>query len=104
MEMKRIYVLKRGGVTRDWRRLHNEEFHNLYTSSNIIRPIRSRRMRGAGHVECMGEVRNAYKILVRKVEGKKPLVRPRRRWEYNIRMDLRETEGGRCGLDSYGSG
>jgi hypothetical protein len=68
-----------------WRRLHNEELHNLYASLNIIRVIRSRRMRWAGKVPRMGEMRNTYKILVGKPEGKRPLGRPRRRWEDNIR-------------------
>jgi hypothetical protein len=64
----------------DWRKLHNEELHNLYSSPNIIRMIKSRRMRWAGHVPRMGETRNAYRILVGKPEGKRPLGRPRRRW------------------------
>jgi hypothetical protein len=71
-------------VTGDWRKLHNEELHNLYSAPNIIRMIKSRRMRWAGHVARMGETRNAYRILVGKPEGKRPLGRPRRR------MDLRE--------------
>jgi hypothetical protein len=73
-----------------WRRLHNEELHNLYSSPNIIRMIKSRRMRWAGHVTPMGETRNAYRILVGKPEGKRPLGRPRRRWVDNIKIDLRE--------------
>jgi hypothetical protein len=77
-------------VTGDWRKLHNEELHNLYSSPNIIRMIKSRRMRRAGHVARMGETRNAYRILVEKPEGKRPLGRPRRRWVDNIKMDLRE--------------
>jgi hypothetical protein len=64
-----------------WRRLHNEELHNLYVSQNIIRVTKSRRMRWVGHVEYMGEMRNPYKILVRKPEGRRPLRRPRHRWE-----------------------
>jgi hypothetical protein len=63
----------------DWRKLHNEELHNLYSSPNIIRMMKSRRMRWAGHVARMGEKRNAYRILVGKLEGKRPLGRPRRR-------------------------
>jgi hypothetical protein len=77
-------------VTGDWRKLHNEELHNLYSSPSIIRMIRSRRMRWAGHVVRMGEKRNAYRILVGKPEGRRPLRRPRRRWMDNIKMDLRE--------------
>jgi hypothetical protein len=70
--------------------LHNEELHNLYSSSSIVRMIKSRRMRWAGHVTRMGERRNAYRILVGKPEGRRPLGRPRRRWVDNIKTDLRE--------------
>jgi hypothetical protein len=76
----------------DWRKLHNEELHNLYSLPKIIRMIKSRRMRWAGHVARMGKKRNAYRILVRKPEGKRPLERPRRKWVYNIKIDLREIE------------
>jgi hypothetical protein len=68
--------------------MHNEELHILYSSPNIIRQIKSRRMRWAGHVARMGEERNVYKVLMGKPEGKRPLGRPRRRWEDE--MDLRE--------------
>jgi hypothetical protein len=78
-------------VTGDWRKLHNEELHNLYSSPNIIRMIKPRRMRWVGHVARVGETRNAYRILVGKPEGKRPLGRPRRRWVDNIKIDLRET-------------
>jgi hypothetical protein len=78
-------------VVGGWRRLHNEELHNLYASPNIIRVIKSRIMRWAGHVTGIREMRNAYRILVRKPEGKRPLGRPRYRWEDNILMVLRET-------------
>jgi hypothetical protein len=71
--------------------LHNEELHNLYSSADIIRQIKSRRMRWAGHVACMGEERKLYKVLVGKYKGKTPLGRPMCRWEDGIRMDLRET-------------
>jgi hypothetical protein len=77
-------------VTGDWTKLHNEELHNLYSSPNIIRMIKSRRMRWAGHVARMREMRNADRILVGKPEGKKPLGRPRRRLVDNIKIDLRE--------------
>jgi hypothetical protein len=77
-------------VTEGWRKLHNEELHNLYNSSCIIRMIKSRRMRWVGHVARMGEKRNAYKILVEKPAGKRPLGRQRRRWVGNIKMYLRE--------------
>jgi hypothetical protein len=73
-----------------WRKLHNEELHNLYSSSSIIRIIESRRMRWAGHVARMGEKRNVYRMLVGKPEGKRPLGRPRRRCTDNIKMNLLE--------------
>jgi hypothetical protein len=77
-------------VTGGWRKLHNEELHNLYSFPSIIRIIKSRRMRWAGCVARMGTRRNAYKILVGKPERRRPLGRPRRRWVENIKMDLRE--------------
>jgi hypothetical protein len=80
---------QREEVAGGWRRLHNEELHNLYASLNI-RAIKSRKVRWARYVERMGQMRNAYKLLVRKPEGKRPLVRPRRRWECKVRMDLKE--------------
>jgi hypothetical protein len=86
--LRRIFGPKRDGVTGGWRKLHNEEIHNLYSSPSIIRIIRSRRMRWAGHVARMGEWRNVYRLLVGKPEGKRPLGRPRRRWMDNIKMDL----------------
>jgi hypothetical protein len=92
-----IIIIERDEVTGEWRKLHNEELHNLYSSPDIIRQIKSRRMRWAGHVARMGEERKVYKVLVGKPEGKKPLGRPRRRWEDGIRMDLRET--GLVGVD-----
>jgi hypothetical protein len=76
---------------RSWRKLHNDEFHNLYPSPNIVRVIKSRRMRWAEHVARMGEVRGVYRVLVGKPEGKRTLGRLRRRWEDNIKMDVRET-------------
>jgi hypothetical protein len=87
--LRRIFGPKRAEVTRLCRKLHNEELHNLYSSSSIIRMIKSRRMRWAGHVARMGKKRNAYRILVGKPEGKRPLGRPRRRWVDNIKMDLK---------------
>jgi hypothetical protein len=77
-------------MTGNWRKLHNEELHNFYSSPNIIRMIKSRRMRWAGYVERMGAKRTAYRILVGKPEGKRPLGRPRRRWVNNIKKNLRE--------------
>jgi hypothetical protein len=70
--------------------LHNDELHRLYSSPNIIRVIKSRRMRRAGHVARMGEGIGFYRFLVGRSEGKRPLGRPRRKWEYNIKMDFRE--------------
>ena len=70
--------------------MHNEELNDLYSSPNTVRVIKSRRMRWAGHVARMVEERGAYRVLVRKLEGKRPLGRPRRRWVDNIRMDLQE--------------
>jgi hypothetical protein len=87
--LRRIFGPKRDEVTGEWRKLHNEELHNLYSSADIIRQVKSRRMR-AEHVARMGVERNVYKVLVGKPEGKRPLGRPRRRWEDGIRMDLRE--------------
>jgi hypothetical protein len=75
-------------VTGEWRRLHNKELYALYSSPNITCVIKSRRLRWEGHVACMGERRGAYRALVGKPEGRKPLERPRHRWEDNIKMDL----------------
>ena len=88
--LRKIFGAKRDEVTGEWRKLHNTELHALYSSPNIIRDIKSRRLRWAGHVARMGETRNAYRVLVGRPEGKRPLGRPRRRWEDNIKMDLRE--------------
>jgi hypothetical protein len=87
---RRIFGPKRGEATWEWRRLHNEELNDLYSSPNIIRVIKSRRMRWAGHVARMGEKRSAYRILVGRPEGRRPLGRHRRRWECNTEMDLQE--------------
>jgi hypothetical protein len=88
--LQRIFGPKRDKVTGEWRRLHNKELKDLYSSPDIIRAINSRRMRWAGHVTRMGEGRGAYRILVGRTEGKRQLGRPRRRWEDNIKMDLQE--------------
>jgi hypothetical protein len=77
--LRRIFGPKRDEVTGDWRKLHNEELHNLYSSPNILRMIKSRRMRWAGHVARMGETRNAYGRLVGKPEGNRSPGRPRHR-------------------------
>jgi len=91
---------RRDEVTGEWRRLHNEELNELYSSPNIVRVIKSRRMRWAGHVARMVEERGMYRVLVGKPEGKRPLGTPRRRWVDNIRMDLREVG---CGyMDWFG--
>jgi len=90
----RIFGPKRDEVTGEWRKLHNEELNDLYCSPNIVRVIKLRRMRWAGHVARMGERRGIYRVLVGKPEEKRPLGRPGRRWEDNIKMDLQE-EG--CG-------
>jgi hypothetical protein len=88
--LRRIFGPKRDEVTGGWRKLQNEELHGLYSSPSIVRVIKARRMRWAGNVARMGEVRDAYNILVGRPEGRRPLGRPRRGWEDNIKMDLRE--------------
>jgi hypothetical protein len=87
--MLRIFGPKReeGGSRK---RVHNDELHSLYSSPNVVTVIKARRMRWAGHVARMGEGRCVYRVLVGRPEGKRPLGRPRRRWEDNIKMDLRE--------------
>jgi hypothetical protein len=97
--LRRIFGPKRDEVTGEWRKLHNEELRDLYSSPSIIRIIKSRRMRWAGHVARMVK-RNAYRLLVGKPEGKRPLGRPRRRWVDNIRMNLGEV--GRGNVDWIG--
>jgi hypothetical protein len=91
-----VFGPKRDEVRGEWRKLHNEELNDLYSSSNIIRVIKSRRMIG-GHVARMGKRRGVYRVLVGKPEGKIPLGRPRRRWEANIMMNLQEVGCG--GMD-----
>jgi hypothetical protein len=91
--LRRMFGPKRDEVTGGWRKLH-EELHGLYSSPSIITVIKARMMRWAGHVAHMEEVRGAYNILVGKPEGRRPLGRPRHRWEDNISMDLREIEFG----------
>jgi hypothetical protein len=102
---KRIFGPKRDEVTGEWRKLHNEELHNLYSSPSIIRIIKSKRMRWLGHVAQMGggEKRNMYRLLVGKPEGKRPLGRPRCRWIDNIKMDILDRIGW-YGLDWCGPG
>jgi hypothetical protein len=91
-----VFGSKKDEVTGEWRKLHNEELSELYSLPNIVRVVKSRRMRLAGHVARMEEGRGVYRVLVGKPEGKRPLGRPRRRWEDNIKMDLQEV-GGSCG-------
>jgi len=90
MVLRRIFGPRRDEVMGEWRKLHNEELNDLYSSTNIVRVIKSRRMRWAGHVARMGEERGVYRVLVGKPEGKRPLGRPGLRWVDNIRMDLQE--------------
>src|SRR5215510_13087939 len=93
--LMRIFGPKRDEVTGEWRKLHNEELKDLYSSPRIVRVVKSRRMRWAVHVARMGEERGVHRVLVGKPEGKRPLGRPRRRWEDNIKMDLQEVRGSR---------
>jgi hypothetical protein len=92
--LRGVFGFKRDEVTGDWRRLHKEELNDLYSSPNIIRVIKSRITRWAGHVARMGEGRVAYRILVGIPEGRSALGRPRRRWDDNIKMDCQEVGWG----------
>jgi hypothetical protein len=92
--LRRIFGPKRDKVTREWRKMRNGELQNLHSSTDVIREIKSRRMRCGGHVARMGEGRNVYRVLVGKPEGKRPLERARRRWENGIKMDLTEISSG----------
>jgi len=85
-----LYIPRRDEVTGEWRRLHNEELNDLYSSPNIVRVIKWRRMRWAGHVARMGEESGMYGVLLGKPEGRRRLERPRRRWVDNIRMNLQD--------------
>jgi hypothetical protein len=98
--LRRIFGPNRDEATGEWRRLYNEELNDLYSSPNIVRVIKSRRMRWAAHVARMGERRGAYRILVRRPEGRRPLGTARRRSEDSSKMDLQEVAGGgaRTGL------
>jgi len=88
--LRRIFGPRREEVMGEWRRLHNEELNEFYSSPNIVRVIKSIRMSWAGYVARMGEERGVYRVLVGKPEGRRPLGRPRRRWADNIRTDLQE--------------
>jgi len=98
MVLRRIFGPRRDEITGDWRRLHNEELNVLYSSHNIVRVIKSRRIRWAGHMARMGEERWVHRVVVERPEGKRPLGRPRRRWVDNIRMDLQEVG---CGYKDW---
>jgi hypothetical protein len=88
----------RDEVTGEWKKLHNEDLNDLYSLPNIVRVVKSKRMRWAGHVARMGEDRGVHRVLMGKPEGKRPLGRPRRSWEDNIKMNLQEVgEGGVVG-------
>jgi hypothetical protein len=95
--LRSIFRHKRNEVRWKWRKLHNEELNDLYFSPTIFRVIKSRRMRLTGHVACMGEGRDVYRVLVGKPEEKRPFGRPRRRWKYNIKADFQEVGCG--GMD-----
>jgi hypothetical protein len=90
---RRVFGPKRKEVTGEWRKLHNEELNDLYSLPNIVGVVKSRRMRWAGHVAHMGDERGVYRVLVGKPEGKRPLGRPRRRWEDDSKMDVQEVGG-----------
>ena len=94
--LRRVFGPTRDEVTGEWKKLHNEELSDLYFLPNIVRVVKSRGMIWAAHGACMGERRGVHRVLVGKLEGKRPLGRPRRRWEDNIKMDLQEVGGG-CG-------
>ena len=91
--LMRVFGPKRDEVTGEWRKLHNEELSDLYSLPSIVRVVKSRRMRWAGHVARMGEGRGVYRVLVGKPEGNRPLGRPRRRWEDKLRWIFRKWEG-----------
>jgi len=92
--LRGIFGAKMDEVRGEWRKLHKEELNDLYSLPNIVRVVKWRRMRWAGHVARMGQGRGVYSVLVRKPEGKRPLGRPRRRWEDNIKISLQEVGGG----------
>jgi len=91
--LRRVFGTKRDEVRVKWRKLHNEELRDFYILPSMVRVVKSRRMRWARHVARMGEGRGVYRVLVGKPEGKRPLERPGRRWENNIKMDLRVVRG-----------
>ena len=99
--LRRIFGLRRDKVTGEWRKLHTEELNDLYSSPNVVRLMKSKRMGRGRHVAHIGESRGLYRVLVGKPEGRSLLRRPRRRWEYNIKRDFQEWE---YGVDRAGSG
>ena len=88
--LRRVFGPKKDEVTGEWRKVHNEELNDLYCSPNIVRVIKSRRMRWTGNLARTGDRKGVYRVLMGKPEGKRPLARPRCRWEDNIKMDLHE--------------
>jgi len=103
MVLRRIFGSRSDEVTGEWRRLYNEGLNDLYSSPNIVRVIKSRRMRLAGHVARMGEEWRVYRVLVGKPEGKRPLGRARRRWVNNIRTDHQMVDACECSNEPSGS-
>ena len=102
--LRRVFGSKRDEVTGEWRKFHNEELSDLCSLPNIVRVVKSRRMRWAGHVARMGEGKGVHKVLVGKPVGKRPQRRPGRSWEDNIKMDLQEVGCGGHGMVRGGSG
>jgi hypothetical protein len=93
--LRKVFGPKRGEVTGEWRKLHNEELYDLYSLPNIVRMVKSRRMRWAEHVARVEEEKSVHRMLVGKLEGKRPLGRPRHRWDDNTKMELQKFGGGR---------
>jgi len=102
--LRRIFGTEKEEVAGDWRRLHNEELHNSYASPNVVRMVKSRRMRWARHAVCVREMRNIYSFMLCKLEGKRPLGRPNLYGRLMLEWILMEIRMGRCGLDASGSG
>jgi hypothetical protein len=102
--LRRKFGPKRDEVTREWRKLHNDELNDLYCSPNVVRVMKLRRMRWAGHLARMGERRGVYRVLVRKYEGKRTLGKPRGRWKDNIKLYFKEVGLAEQDLHCSGSG
>jgi hypothetical protein len=103
-KLRRIFEPKRDEVTAEWTRLHNQELYDLYFSLDIMRVIKWRRMRWAGHMACMGDRRDIYRVLVGRADGKRSLGVPGLRWKYNIKVDLTKSGMGSPGLELSSSG